>query len=202
MMEYVDSIEALEAIYGKPGEAAIIKVAHQLTPAYRKWIMRSRFCVISTVGPDGTDGSPRGDAGPVVTELDAHTLALPDWRGNNRIDTLRNIIVDDWISLLFMVAGSTSVVRVNGRARITTDADLLARFAVDGKHPRSVIIIKISEVYSQCARAVMRAGLWVDGDLSDGLPTVGDMLKEMTDGAFDGESYDRDWGARAKDTMW
>lgn len=106
------------------------------------------------------------------------------------------------ISLMFMVAGSTSVVRVNGRAKVTTDTDMLARFEVDGKHPRSVIIIKIAEVYSQCARAVMRAGLWSDGDLSDGLPTVGDMLKEMTSGAFDGESYDRDWGARAKDSLW
>jgi len=201
-MEYVDTIQALEAIYGKPGEAAQIKVAHQLTPTYRKWIMRSRFCVISTVGPDGTDGSPRGDEGPVVQELDAHTLALPDWRGNNRMDTLRNIIADDRISLMFMVAGSTSVVRVNGRAKVTTDTDMRARFNVDGKHPRSVIIIKIAEVYSQCARAVMRAGLWTDGDLSDGLPTVGDMLKEMTDGTFDGASYDRDWGARARDTMW
>jgi len=201
-MEYVDTIQALEAIYGKPGKAAQIKVAHQLTPTYRKWIMRSRFCVISTVGPDGTDGSPRGDAGPVVQELDAHTLALPDWRGNNRMDTLRNIIADDRIALMFMVAGSNSVVRVNGRAKVTTDTDMLVRFNVDGKHPRSVIIIKIAEVYSQCARAVMRAGLWTDGDLSDGLPTVGDMLKEMTDGTFDGASYDRDWGARARDTMW
>lgn len=201
-MDYVDSIEALEAIYGKPGKAAIIKVAHQLTPTYRKWIMRSRFCVISTVGPDGTDGSPRGDAGPVVLELDAHTLALPDWRGNNRMDTLRNVIADERIALMFMVAGSNNVVRVNGRAKVTTDADVLVRFEVNGKHPRSVIIIKIIEIYSQCARAVMRAGLWKDGDLSEGLPTVGDMLKEMTDGAFDGASYDRDWGARAKATMW
>ena len=201
-MEYIETIEALEAIYGTPGEASIIKVAHQLTPTYRAWIMRSRFCVISTVGPDGTDGSPRGDKGPVVTELDESTLALPDWRGNNRMDTLRNIIADDRIALMFMVAGSTSVVRVNGRARITTDADMLARFEVDGKHPRSVIIIKIAEVYSQCARAVMRAGLWTDGDLSEGLPTVGDMLKEMTSGAFDGASYDRDWMARAKETLW
>ncbi len=201
-MEYVDTIEALEAIYGTPSEAAIIKVAHQLTPTYRKWIMRSRFCVISTVGPDGTDGSPRGDLGPVVTELDEQTLALPDWRGNNRMDTLRNIIADERIALMFMVAGSTTVMRVNGHARITTDADMLARFEVNGKHPRSVIIIKIAEVYSQCARAVMRAGLWSDGDLSEGLPTFGDMLKEITSGSFDGETYDRAWGARAKETMW
>ncbi len=201
-MEYVDSIEALEAIYGTPSEAAIVKVAHQLTPTYRAWIMRSRFCVISTVGPDGTDGSPRGDAGPVVLELDAHTLALPDWRGNNRMDTLRNIIEDERISLMFLVAGSTDVMRVNGRAKITTDADMLARFEVNGKHPRSVIIVKITEVYAQCARAVMRAGLWTDGDLSGGLPTFGDILKEITSGEFDGESYDLAWDARAKATMW
>ncbi len=201
-MEYLDTIAALEAIYGQPGEASLVKVARQLTPTYRAWIERSRFCVISTVGPDGTDGSPRGDAGPVVLELDQHTLALPDWRGNNRMDTLRNIIADERISLMFMVAGSTNVVRVNGRAKVTIDADVLARFEVDGKHPRSVIVIKISEVYSQCARAVMRAGLWGDGDMSDGLPTVGDMLNEMTSGAFDGKSYDLAWDARAKETMW
>ncbi|MCF6315802.1 MAG: pyridoxamine 5'-phosphate oxidase family protein [Marinosulfonomonas sp.] len=201
-MEYVDTIEALEAIYGQPSEAAIIKVAHHLTPMYRTWIMRSRFCILSTVGPDGTDGSPRGDAGSVVVELDQQTLALPDWRGNNRMDTLRNIIADERIALMFMVAGSTTVMRVNGRAKVTTDAGMLARFEVTGKHPRSVIIIKIAEIYSQCARAVMRAGLWSDGDLSEGLPTVGDMLKEMTGGTFDGESYDRAWGAQAKETMW
>jgi len=201
-MEYLDSIEALEAIYGTPSGPAMQKVTHHLTPGYRAWIARSRFCVISTVGLDGTDGSPRGDAGPVVLELDQHTLALPDWRGNNRMDTLRNIVADGRISLMFMVAGSTDVVRVNGHAKITTDADMLARFDIKGKHPRSVIIIKIAEVYSQCARAVMRAGLWSDGDLSEGLPTFGDILKEITSGAFDGASYDLAWDARAKETMW
>ncbi len=201
-MEYVKTIEELEAIYGQPAEAALVKVAHRMTPTYRDWILRSRFCVISTVGPDGVDGSPRGDVGPVVQELDEHTLALPDWRGNNRMDTLRNLVADDRIALMFMVAGSDNVVRVNGRARITTDADMRARFEKDGKLPRSVIIIKIAEIYSQCARAVMRAGLWQDGDLSEGLPTIGDMLKEMTSGEFDGETYDRGWVARAKETLW
>lgn len=201
-MEYLDTIEALEAIYGTPAKASVIKVVDHLTPKYRAWIERSRFCVISTVGPDGTDSSPRGDVGPVVITLDQHTLALPDWHGNNRMDTLRNIIDDGRISLMFMVAGSTSVMRVNGRAKITTDVDMLARFEVEGKQPRSVIIIKINEVYFQCARAVMRAGLWTDGDLSGGLPTVGEILKEITSGEFDGESYDLTWGARAKETMW
>ena len=201
-MDYIDSIGELEALYGQPAQAALIKVAHQMTPTYRDWILRGRFCVVSTVGPDGVDGSPRGDIGPVVQELDEHTLALPDWRGNNRMDTLRNLVADDRIALMFMVAGSDNVVRVNGRARITTDADMCARFEKDGKHPRSVIVIRIAEIYSQCARAVMRAGLWTDGDLSEGLPTVGDMLKEMTSGEFDGATYDQGWAARAKETLW
>lgn len=201
-MKYLESIEALEAVYGTPVEGAMIKVVDHLTPKYRAWIERSRFCVISTVGPDGTDGSPRGDTGPVVIALDQHTLALPDWYGNNRIDTLRNIMADGRISLMFMVAGSTSVMRVNGRAKITIDTDMLTRFEVKGKHPRSVSVIKIDEVYAQCARAVMRAGLWKDGDLSDGLPTLGEIMKEITNGEFDGESYDQAWGARAKETMW
>ena len=201
-MEYIDSIEELEALYGQPAQAALVKVAHRLTPTYRVWILRSRFCVVSTVGPDGVDGSPRGDDGPVVQELDEHTLALPDWRGNNRMDTLRNLVADDRIALMFMVAGSDNVVRVNGRARITLDADMCARFEKDGKRPRSVIIIRIAEIYSQCARAVMRAGLWTDGDLSEGLPTVGEMLKEMTSGEFDGATYDSGWVARAKETLW
>jgi len=196
------NIKELEDIYGKPGQAAINKVTDQLTPTYSTWIAKSRFCVISTVGADGVDGSPRGDEGPVVQQLDAHTLAVPDWRGNNRMDTLRNLLADERISLMFMVAGSTSVIRVNGAARITTDADMLARFEKGGKLPRTVIIVKISEVYSQCARAVMRAGLWTDGDLSQGLPTVGEMLKDITGGEFDGETYDSQWLGRAKDTMW
>lgn len=201
-MQYIENIEDLEAIYGTPAEAAIIKVAHEMTPRYREWIMRSRFCVISTVGENGTDGSPRGDVGPVVLELDDHTLALPDWRGNNRMDTLRNLVADDRIALMFMVAGSNNVVRVNGTAKITTDAKMLVRFEKDAKLPRSVIIIKIAEIYSQCARAVMRAGLWKDGDLSGGLPTVGEMLKEMSGGEFDGATYDGNWLARAKETLW
>jgi len=201
-MQYLKNIKELEDIYGKPGQAAIIKVTDQLTPTYSTWIAKSRFCVISTVGADGVDGSPRGDEGPVVQQLDAHTLAVPDWRGNNRMDTLRNLLADERISLMFMVAGSTSVIRVNGAARITTDADMLARFEKGGKLPRTVIIVKISEVYSQCARAVMRAGLWTDGDLSQGLPTVGEMLKDITGGEFDGETYDSQWLGRAKDTMW
>ncbi|MEO9463845.1 MAG: pyridoxamine 5'-phosphate oxidase family protein, partial [Marinomonas sp.] len=116
-MKYVTDIAELETLYGTPGAASLRKVAQRMTPEYRRWIMASRFCVISTVGEDGTDGSPRGDDGPVVRELDAQTLAIPDWRGNNRMDTLRNIVADGRISLMFMVPGSNNVVRINGLAR-------------------------------------------------------------------------------------
>ena len=201
-MDYIKHVEELEGLYGVPGEASLVKVARQMTPMYRAWIMASRLCVLSTVGPDGTDGSPRGDDGPVVRELDEHTLAMPDWRGNNRMDSLRNIVIDGRVSLMFLVPGSNNVVRVNGMARVTTDADLCGSFEQKSRHPRSVIVIKIAEIYSQCARALMRSDTWSGADQSAGLPSVGDMLREMTDGAIDGAGYDADWGARAAKTMW
>ena len=201
-MEFIDSIAALEALYGSPPSAAMSKVARRLTPLYQRWIMASKLCVLSTVGPEGTDASPRGDDGPVVQALDPGTLALPDWRGNNRIDSLRNIVRDDRVSLMFLVPGSNNVVRVNGTARLTADADLRARFEKQGRRPATVIVIAISEVYTQCARALMRAGTWAGGDESAGLPTVGEILAEMTEGAEGGEPYDAAWGARAAKTLW
>ncbi|MCP5037434.1 MAG: pyridoxamine 5'-phosphate oxidase family protein [Rhodobacteraceae bacterium] len=201
-MEFLQTTEALEALYGTPAEASQVKVASHLTPTYRKWIEASRFCIVSTIGPDGTDGSPRGDDGPVVMILDSAILALPDWRGNHRLDTLRNIVADPRVSLMFMVAGSDNVVRVNGTAQITADKDLRARFEKNGKTPATVTVIHIHEVYSQCARALLRARLWKDGDQSEGLPTIGDMLREMTAGEFDGAAYDQDWPERATKSLW
>ena len=201
-MTPITELDVLHALYGTAGEAASRKVTPRLTVAYRTWIERARFCVLTTVGPEGTDGSPRGDEGPVVTVLDVHTLALPDWRGNDRIDSLRNIVRDGRVSLLFLVAGSTNAVRVNGTAIVTADPALRARFERDGKQPRSVIVISISEVYSQCARALIRSALWATGDQSAGLPTVGDMMREITSGEIDGAAYDAAWPARAAATMW
>lgn len=201
-MQFIDDIATLEALYGRPGAAALRKVARRVTPLYRQWIMASRFCVLSTIGPDGTDGSPRGDDGPVVAELDPSTLAMPDWRGNNRLDTLRNIVADGRISLMFFVPGSNNVVRVNGTARLTEDADLRARFEKDGRLPATVIVISIGEIYSQCARALLRARLWSAGDESTGVPSIGRILAEMTDGEEGGEDYDNAWDARAAKTMW
>lgn len=197
----ITDVSQLEALYGQPGKASIVKVASHLTPLYRKWILASRLCVISTVGADGTDGSPRGDDGPVVQAVDAKTLLLPDWRGNNRMDTLRNIIADGRVSLMFLVPGSNNVVRVNGQAVVSLDPDLLTPFQQNGRQPRSVVVIKIAEVYSQCARALMRAGIWAATDESADLPTVGDLLAEQEAG-FDAGQYDADWGTRAAKTMW
>ena len=201
-MEFIQTEAELAALYGTPVEMSLKKVTDHLTPAYRKWIMASRFCVLTTVGGEGTDGSPRGDDGPVVLELDPQTLAMPDWRGNERIDSLRNIVRDPRVSLMFMVPGSANVMRVNGEARLTTDEALRAKFEKSGKQPRVVIVIRIHEVYPQCARAILRSKLWSSGDDSVGLPTIGAMMKDLTSGAFDGETYDKEWPERAKSTLW
>lgn len=202
MTEWIEDIAALQAHYGQPVAAATEKVTDRLTPAYRRWIERSRFVVLVTVGPGGTDGSPRGDDGPVVEVLDERRLLLPDWRGNDRIDSLRNIVEDGRLSLMFMVPGSNNVIRVNGRGRVTADPKWTGRFERQGKTPRAVVAIEIAEVYSQCARALMRARLWGAGDESSGLPTVGEMLAEASKGAVGGPDYDVAWAGRAAGTMW
>lgn len=164
--------------------------------------MASRFCVLTTVGPEGTDGSPRGDKGPVVLELDPGTLAMPDWRGNNRLDSLRNIVRDGRVSLLFLVPGSANAVRVNGSARLTADETMRRNFERDGALPATVIVISIAEIYSQCARALIRAGTWGDRQPPVGLATSGQILTEMTDGEIDRGEYDKAWPVRAAQTMW
>ncbi|WP_170397153.1 pyridoxamine 5'-phosphate oxidase family protein [Ruegeria arenilitoris] len=202
-MEFIKDIKSIEEIYNRPpGAASFRKVVHSLTPLYRKWIMTSRLCILSTVGPEGVDGSPRGDDGPAVLELNPNTLALPDWRGNNRLDSLRNIVRDPRVALMFMVSGSNNVVRVNGTARLTADADLRARFEKHGKQPATVIVIEITEIYTQCARALMRAEIWTSGDNSAELPSIGEILAEASQGEEGGERYDAEWGARAAKTMW
>ncbi|WP_120632392.1 pyridoxamine 5'-phosphate oxidase family protein [Ruegeria sp. EL01] len=201
-MKFIDGIETLEALYSAPGAPALRKVARRLTPLYRKWIMSSRLCILSTVGPEGVDGSPRGDDDPVVFELDPGTLAMPDWRGNNRLDSLRNIVRDPRVSLLFIVPGSNNVVRLIGTARLTADEALRARFEKHGKWPATVIVVEIGEIYTQCARALMRAGTWTSGDETAALPTVGEILAEMTAGEEGGAQYDQEWGVRAAKTMW
>lgn len=200
-MDWIETVSALESHYGTAAAPSLRKVAQEMTPDYRAWIAASRFCVLTTVGPDGTDGSPRGDDGPVVRELDPRTLALPDWHGNNRIDSLRNIVVDGRVSLMFMVPGQTNVIRINGTARLTADAALRESFAFKGKQPRTVAVIKIQEIYFQCARALMRSELWSNPQAVD-LPTPGKILAGLTDGSVGGDAYDQDWPERAAKTLW
>jgi len=197
----IETIEALEALYGTPKAASQVKVAHEITPSYRALIEAAPFVALATVGPEGTDCTPRGDAGQVVFIEDKHTLALPDWRGNDRLDSLRNVVRDGRVSLMFMVPGSTMIVRVNGRAKLSADADTLAQYGKAGKLPRSVILITIEELYFQCARAVIRADLW-NTDNMPSLPTAGDILHEMTSGEFEGKAYDKSWPERAAQTLW
>jgi len=199
-VDVIDSIEALEALFATPSDIALSKVVDHVTPAYARWIEASKFCVLTTVGPDGTDGSPRGDAGPVVQIADAKTVLMPDWRGNNRLDSLRNIVRDGRVSVLFMVPGSSNVVRLNGRAVLTTDADMRARFARDGVLPNVVIVITIEALYFQCAKAILRSGLW-DADAVPDVPTAGDFVREV-DAGFDGAAYDAGYAEYAKTRMW
>jgi PPOX class probable FMN-dependent enzyme len=201
-MDWITSLDDLHEHYGTPAAPAVTKVTAHLIPAYRAFIERSRFCVLSTVGPEGTDGSPRGDAGPVVRVLDDRTLAMPDWKGNERIDSLRNILRDERVSLMFLIPGSTTAMRINGRARLTADPSLTQSFERDGKHPRTVIVIAVDEVYSQCARALSRSELWTVGDQSQGLPSVGTMLQEASAGGIDGAQYDRERATRAHLGWW
>ena len=201
-MNWITTLDDIHSHYGTPSAPAIVKVTPHLTPSYRAFLDLSRFCMLTTVGPEGTDGSPRGDQGPVVTVLDPGTLALPDWHGNNRIDSLRNIVRDGRVSLMFLIPGSTTALRINGKARLTADPALCASFLRDDKHPRAVIVIQIAEVYPQCARAIQRAALWTSGDLSDGLPSIGAMLQEAAAGSIDATAYDADRAKRAHLGWW
>src|SRR3954471_10438690 len=180
-MSIIATIEDLEAIYGRPNAASTVKVADRVTPQYRRLIDKSPFLALATSGPEGLDCSPRGDHSGVVRVHDAKTLLMPDRRGNNRIDSLRNIVRDPRIALLFLIPGSGSTLRVNGRAEVSVDAGLLASFQVDGKAPRTVIVITVDEIYFQCARAIVRSGLWDPERRVDPaeLPTPGQILAGM-----------------------
>ena len=186
-MDYIDDIATLETLYGAVSDPAKRKVAHQLTPTYRRWIMASRLCMVSTVGAGGTDGSPRGDDGPVVLELDPQTLAMPDWRGNNRLDTLSNIVANPAVGLLFMVPGYDETVRINGTAAISRDPDLLALLQVKGRTPSVAIVVSVHEVFLHCAKAFRRARLWEPDQHQDRseMPSLPKIVLDQTTGAPD-----------------
>ena len=201
----VTSIEALEALYlPAPAAASTTKVAHAMTPDYRRLIEASPFAALATVGPEGIDCSPRGDKAGFVRVHDDKTLMMPDRRGNNRIDSLRNIVRDPRCAFLFLLPGSGTTMRANGRAHLSTDPALLESFAVEEKAPRTVIVLEIEDLYFQCARAIIRSELWNPARHIDPatLPTPGHILAGMTENTVGGEPYDKAWPERAKATMW
>ncbi|AVQ80317.1 MULTISPECIES: pyridoxamine 5'-phosphate oxidase family protein [unclassified Variovorax] len=200
----IETLAQLEALFGQPGEAALKKEVPYLHPAYRALIEASPFAVLSTIGPGGLDASPRGDPPGFFMVQDENTLLMPERRGNNRIDSLRNIVADPRVALLFLIPGVGETLRVNGRARITVEPQLLARLAMEGKPPQCVIEIHVETVFFQCARAIQRSRLWepVPADAKRTVPTPGAILSALTEAEFDGETYDRELPARQKATLY
>jgi PPOX class probable FMN-dependent enzyme len=203
-MDRITTVEQLAELYGKPIEAATAKEVDHVTPHYRAYIEASPFCVLATSGPEGLDCSPRGDLPGFVRVADGKTLMLPDRRGNNRTDSLRNIVQDPRVALLFLIPGSVNALRVNGQAHLSVDHGLLASFEVEGKAPRSVVVIEVDAIYFQCGRAIMRSELWnPERHIGpDAMPEPGEMLAALTADRVDGEEYDRTWPERAKTSLW
>ena len=199
----ITSIDALRQHYGVPGHAAMNKETPRINDAYRQLLEAAPFFTLASVGPDGLDCSPRGDTEGLIKILDAQTIAIPDRRGNNRLDTLENIVRDGRVALLFLIPGCDEALRINGTAIITADPDLLAQLAKQDRVPASAIIVTIQTMYFQCARAIRRAGLWAPESHCDrdALPSAGDLLRSV-DPDFDGEVYDKDLQERQKQTMY
>ena len=201
----VRDLAGLEAIYGADlAPASVVKESDRITAHYAALIAASPFAILATAGPEGLDCSPRGDGQGFVRIVDPRTLVLPDRRGNNRIDSLRNVVRDPRVALLFLIPGSGTTFRVNGTAVVSADPALLASFAVDGHAPRTALVITVERAYFQCARAVVRARLWDPAHHVEAgtLPSPGTILAEMTAGEVGGRPYDEAWPARAAATLW
>ncbi|MBL8833240.1 MAG: pyridoxamine 5'-phosphate oxidase family protein [Rhodospirillales bacterium] len=194
----------LETLYGKAVSRSIDKEIDHLNAHYRAFVEAAPFVALASAGAGGLDVSPRGDTPGFVTVEDPKTLLLPDRRGNNRIDTLRNIVEDPRVALLFLVPGVGETLRINGRARISIDPALLARFAVDGKPPRSVLVVAVERVYFQCSRAVVRADLWNPAKHAarGTLPSAGEILEALSKDGFDGRAYDAELPARVATSLY
>jgi len=199
----ITDLPSLEALFGPVATPSIAKEADHLHPLYARWIEHARFAVLATNGPHGLDVSPRGDPGPLARIVDDHTLLLPERRGNNRIDSLRNLIADPRISLIFLIPGIGETVRIRGRAQICVAPDLLESFAVEGKKPTCVLRITIEKVFFQCARSILRSRLWhrEEHDTAK-VPTPGTMLAALTQGGIDGPSYDSALPKRQRESLY
>ncbi len=202
--DIVTDLQTLEQIYGEPAAASRNKEIDYLHPLYQAFIRAAPFAMLATSGPGGLDASPRGDGPGFIHIEDAHTLLLPDRRGNNRVDSLRNIVADPRVALLLLVPGVNETLRVNGRAQILVTPSVLARFAVDGKAPRSVLRIHVESVYFQCSRALLRSALWdpTRQIARSTLPSAGSMLAGVSTTPFDGAEYDANLAERVKNSLY
>ncbi|PIJ48363.1 flavin-nucleotide-binding protein [Erwinia sp. OLTSP20] len=200
----VRDLDTLHAIYGKPAAPSLIKEVTYIHSLYRPWIEKAPFVVLATAGGGGLDVSPRGDKPGFVQIEDEKTLLLPDRRGNNRLDSLRNLIEDDRLALLFLIPGAGEMLRINGRGEIDIAPALLARFSHEGVLPRSVLRIQVESVYFQCSRAALRSGLWQAESQIDRhqLPSPGAILKALSRGDVDGAAYDALLPQRLKNTLY
>jgi hypothetical protein len=200
----VTSLDALERIYGEPHAVSVAKETDRITSQYRALIEASPFFALASVGATGLDCSPRGDPSGFVRVADEKTLLVPDRRGNNRIDTLRNILHDPRVALLFLIPGCNETIRVMGRASISVDPALTRQFIMEGKAPRSVLVVAVEQVFYQCAKAIVRSKLWDPSRHVDrkSLPTAGSILAELTDGKLGGPEHDRTAPDRMKATIY
>jgi uncharacterized protein len=200
----VTSVEALERIYGEPYGPSIAKETDRITAHYRAFIEAAPFFALATAGSDGLDCSPRGDAPGFVRVHDEKTLLVPDRRGNNRIDSLRNILQDPRVALLFLIPGCGETIRVNGRAAISIDPELAQGFIVGGKSPRAVLVVSVDRVFFQCSKAIVRSQLWDSSRQIDrkSLPSNGAILADLTNGRLGGEAHDRAAPERLKATLY
>lgn len=201
----VESLEQLEAIYDtRVSDAARLKETDRIIPPYARLIEAAPFAVLATAGPEGLDCSPRGDRPGFLRIADDRTLVLPDRKGNNRLDSLRNILNDPRVALLFLIPGSGTTLRVNGRAVISDEPELLDSLSIDGKPPKTALVISVETVYFQCARAILRAGLWEGDSHVDpkSLPSAGEILEAASNARINGENFDHDWAERAPKTLW
>ena len=200
----ITDVGTLEKLYGVPSGAPVEKEIDYLHPHYQRLIAASPFFVLATGGPGGMDASPRGDAPGFVVVEDEKTLLIPDRRGNNRVDSLRNIIANPRVALLFLVPGVGETLRVNGRAEICTDPALLERFGVEGKLPRSVLVVRVDTCFFQCARAIFRSKLWEPDRHVErsSLPSLGTILSDVTRARFDGKEYDKGLYERLKSALY
>lgn len=200
---FITDPAALEALFGPVAAPSLAKETDHLHPLYARWIEQARFALLATHGPQGVDISPRGDAGPLVRIMDAHTLLLPERRGNNRIDSLRNLVADPRLGLLFMIPGVGETLRVRGRAGICVEPALLDSFAVEGKRPQCVLRIAVEKVFFQCARSILRSRLWQGREHDTaGVPTPGAMLEALTRGGIDARAYDGALPQRQRDSLY